>query len=182
MLLALTALSSFAVTTAGVYLYLYGATWCPYCRSLDNFFNQAYPGRYYFCKIDLYEDCKTNLKALNEYLVRSKGIPSEILGGIPQTLVIRDGRYLLAIVIGGITDSKFWDEITSMTPQERVLLIVPPNKYEIPVTFNEQAEIVSKYAPVSTTSGTSTGTLLVVPAVLAIIGIAVIAYALLRRR
>ncbi|MEM1623304.1 MAG: thioredoxin family protein [Sulfolobales archaeon] len=186
LLVASVALS--AVTTSGdVYLYLYGATWCPHCRSLDLFLAQTYPGRYYFCKIDLYEVCRNVLDSIRSFFA-SKGVSSEYLGYIPQTYVIKDGRYLIAVVVGAVTDIKFWQNITARSPQEKVVLIVSPEVYEIQVSFREQQELVelitkhtvTTTAPPSSQQGVEPR--LVIPIALIATGALVIAYSILRRR
>ncbi|MEM2007518.1 MAG: thioredoxin family protein [Sulfolobales archaeon] len=172
---------------SSVYLYLYGATWCPHCRSLDQFLTQAYPSSYYFCKIDLYENCKSNLDSIRSFFA-SKGVSSEYLGYIPQTYVIKDGKYLIAVVVGAVTDVQFWQNITARSPQEKVVLIVPPKVYEIQVSFQEQQELVAlvtKYTVTTTTLPSSQQIVepqLIIPIAFIVTGVLVIAYSIFRRR
>lgn len=172
----------------GVFLYLYGATWCPYCRNLDQFLSNTYSGSYYFCKIDVSKECQSGLDAIRSFLVKSKGLSSDLLGYIPQTYVIKDGRYLIAIVVGGVTDPQFWKNITARPPQERVLLVVPPNAYEVPMTFEEQRDLIARNLVVaSATTQPGQGAApavfyILVPGVLIGVGALVIAYAVVKRR
>lgn len=148
--LTVTAILALSEVFAGssVYLYLYGRTGCPACRALDEFLRQAYPGRYYFCKTDLSKVCENNHDQIVSTLV-SKGVSSEHLMYIPQTYVVRNGRYLVAVVIGAIRDPQFWENITVREPQERVLvvaLVKQPSVYEIPMTYEEQRELIAVIA------------------------------------
>ncbi|MCS7099351.1 MAG: thioredoxin family protein [Sulfolobales archaeon] len=173
------------VSSSGIYLYLYGATWCPACRTLDRFLSQSYAGIYYFCKIDVLDVCRTNFDSIRTLLV-GKGILREHLASIPQTYVVRDGKYLLAIVVGAVTDSQFWKNLTSRTPRESVLLVIPPNTYEVPMSFSEQYELLSRYlltAPRDTAAPVDAfSPQVVVPAVLVAAGAAVVVYAFVVRR
>lgn len=182
-------LTASAVSASGsVFLYLYGATWCPHCRNLDQFLSQTYAGNYYFCKIDVSKDCQSSLDAIRNFLVKSKGLSPDLLGYIPQTYVVRDGRYLIAVVVGGVTDLRFWKNITTRGPQERVLFVVPPNVYEIPMTFEEQYELIAKHPTVASATappsqGGTPGVLnVIVPGALIAVGALVIAYAVVKRR
>ncbi|MEM2077005.1 MAG: hypothetical protein QXV03_04950 [Sulfolobales archaeon] len=186
-LLVVAALLSAVAIGSDVHLYLYGATWCPHCRSLDQFLTQAYPGSYSFCKIDLYEVCKNNLDSIRSFFA-SKGVSSEYLGYIPQTYVTKDGKYLIAVVVGAVTDVQFWQNITARSPQEKVVFIVPPNVYEIKMSFQEQQELVAlitKYT-VTTTAPPSSQQIvkpqLIIPITLIATGVLVIAYSIFRRR
>lgn len=175
------------VSCESVYLYLYGATWCPHCKSLDQFFSRAYSDRHYFCKIDVDKNCQSKLNAVREYFTKNKGVSSEYLGYIPQTYVIRDGRYLIAIVVGGVTDPQFWSNITAMRPQDKVLLIIPPSAYEIPMTFEEQYELIQKftYMPATSSPPSQQPTFspqAIIPVILVALGSFAIAFAILKRR
>ncbi|MCX8185017.1 MAG: thioredoxin family protein [Sulfolobales archaeon] len=184
--LVVTAVLPISISGSSIYLYLYGATWCPHCRTLDQFLSQTYSGSYHFCKVDVLESCRTSFNSVRSLLI-SKGVSQKHLEGIPQTYVVRDGRYLLAIVVGAVTDTQFWRNLTSRGPQERVLLVVPPNAYEIPISFSEQYEIVSKYIAAATPKETATPTEIfssytLVPIVLIAAGVSIVVYAFIKRR
>lgn len=168
---------------SGVHLYLYGATWCPACRALNEFLSREYPGSYYFCKIDVSEACLSDLNRIAGVL-SSKGVPLKYLESIPQTYVVRDGRYLVAVVIGAVTDSQFWKNIIAREPQERVALVIPPDVYEIPMAFQEQYELVAlitKHAQASALEQ-KVNLKLLIPIVLVASGVILVTYAVLGRR
>ncbi len=183
-----TPVSSWITLGSSAYLYLYGATWCPYCRALDEFFSKTYVDSYYYCKIDVSEECRRAFDSLMKII--SARVPPEYreyLGSIPQTYVVRDGRYLIAIVIGAVTDARFWRNVSSIEPRERVLLILPPRAHEIPMSFAEQSDLVSKYVLVSRTAvqpgwGPVLSPQTLVPLALVAAGGALMAYAFARRR
>ncbi len=173
---------------SSTFLYLYGATWCPHCRDLDAFLSKRYTDSYLFCKIDLSEECRRAFDSLRGVLgTRVPPEYREYLGSIPQTYVVRDGKYIVAIVVGAVTDERFWRNVTAMEPRERVLLVVPPNVYEIPMSFSEQSDLVSKYILVNGAStrpsrGWELGPQILVPAALVAAGGALVAYAFIRGR
>jgi len=115
-------------------------------------------------------------------------VSSEYLGYIPQTYVIKDGKYLIAVVVGAVTDVQFWQNITARSPQEKVVLIVPPKVYEIQVSFQEQQELVAlvtKYTVTTTTLPSSQQIVepqLIIPIAFIVTGVLVIAYSIFRRR
>lgn len=184
-LLLLTLVPTPAMGDGGSFFYIFGVSTCPYCRALDQFFTQVYPGKSYFCKADLNDVCLQNFRTVLGILA-TKGIPQEELGGVPTTLVIKDWKYILAVVIGAVTDKNFWDNIVSTTPKEKIQVFVPEQStlkaYEVSISFDEQQNIVSRYLiiPQSTTSPFSRDVL--IPIILIGVGVAVIAYSLIGRR
>jgi thiol-disulfide isomerase/thioredoxin len=181
-------LASVPVPTAGSggdFFYIFGASTCPYCRALDQFFTQSYPGKSYFCKVDLDTKCSQNFNTVVS-LLATKGVPREELGYVPMTLIVRDWKYVLAVVIGAVTNTKFWDNITSRVPQEKTLVYIPEQSalkaYEVTMSFDEQQNIVSRYLVLPQGSSSPFSEYVLIPILLIGAGVAVIAYALLGRR
>jgi hypothetical protein len=194
-----------ALSSSDFLLYLYGATWCPYCRALSDFFSRNFPNNSYFCKIDLDEGCSSALRSLSSYLA-SKGAPSDVIGYIPLTLVVVRGKYVAAVVVGAVTDADFWRGLAGQAPSERVPVMLGRDRvYEVALTYDEQAKLVSSYVrlPTATTTPLTTSPLhpptvttevkpqpsglQLEPRVLAALalvlaGAALIAYSLVRRR
>jgi len=115
------------LSSSEFFLYLYGATWCPYCRALSEFFGKSFPGNSYFCKIDEDRSCREALSSLNSYL-ESKGVPKNVTGYIPLTVVIVEGRYVAAIVVGAVTDEEFWRGLARLAPRESVPVMLGREK------------------------------------------------------
>lgn len=146
-----------ALGSSDFLLYLYGATWCPYCRALSDFFSRNFPDNSYFCKIDLDEGCNNALRSLSSYLA-SKGAPSDVIGYIPLTLVVVRGKYVAAVVVGAVTDTDFWRSLAGQVPSERVPVMLGRDRvYEVALTYDEQAKLVSSYVRLPT-AATATGT------------------------
>ncbi len=186
--LAALAICAHTVLSSGeFFLYLYGATWCPHCRVLSDFFNKSFPGNSYFCKIDEDRSCKEALSSLNSYL-ESKGVPKNVTGYIPLTLVVVEGRYVAAIVIGAVTDTAFWRDLSRVAPREGIPIMLGRDRvYEVQLTYEEQAQLVSNYIRLPEATPTRSGLNQLEPQVLValalvVAGVAVVAYSLVRRR
>lgn len=184
-LLLIALVSTLAVGDGSSFFYIFGATTCPYCKALDQFFTQVYPGKSYFCKADLDNACLQNFRAVIG-LLATKGVPQEELGGIPTTLVIKDWKYILAVVIGAITDKNFWNNITSRTPSEKIQVFIPEKSmlkaYEVSISFDEQQSIISRYLILPQSSSSPFSERVLIPVLLIGVGVAVVAYALIGRR
>ncbi|MEM0246324.1 MAG: hypothetical protein QXW53_01250 [Desulfurococcaceae archaeon] len=97
------------------FFYVYGSTQCPYCRSLDAFFNQSFPEKHYFCPVNLDEKC------YKEYEVLVTSITGR--DAVPQTLVLRNesGRLVAtAIVIGAVMEQSFWEQLACGKPVNEI--------------------------------------------------------------
>ncbi len=169
------------------FLYLFGATWCPYCRALSEFFGKSFPGNSYFCKIDEDRSCREALNFLNSYL-ESKGVPENVTGYIPLTIVVVEGRYVAAIVIGAVTDAAFWRDLARAAPREEIPVMLGRDRvYKVQLTYEEQAQLVSNYVRLPEATATKPGLHQLEPQVLValalvVAGVALVAYSLVRRR
>ena len=127
---------------SGAHLYVFGASTGPYYRSLEKLFSEEYANRYYFCMLDKDYSCKIKKAEIVE-LLTSKYISNFYLKSIPQTFVVVDGKYVTAIVIGGITDPEFWENVTRREPGEFVLIVSHPFTSEIYMTYEEQMKLIN---------------------------------------
>lgn len=93
-----------------VKLTMFGATWCPYCKILKEFFEANYPNATCFMWID------ANVVASNAftylgYLEAQSGFLQHARE-VPQTVVLING-VTKAVVIGAVTDKEFWNKLMS---------------------------------------------------------------------
>ncbi len=97
---------------SAAFFYEYGASWCPSCRSLHEFFSSKYPNQHFFCAIDVYKACDDGFTKFATEVTGS--------GSIPQTLVLVNRTHVLAVVIGAVTEEGFWASISCAQPSARV--------------------------------------------------------------
>jgi len=131
--------------------------------------------------------CRDALELLKGYL-ESKGVPENVTGYVPLTLVVVKGRYVAAIVVGAVTDAAFWKDLARAAPRERVPVMLGRERvYEVDLTYEEQAQLVSRYVHLPTAtkpqpSGLQLEPQLLVAIALVAAGLGLIAYSLVRPR
>lgn len=114
----------------GINFYIYGSTNCPYCKSLEMFFESKIPGSSFFCDLDSVEECRNLFTTQSIYIVNNTSLNPDIpelilyklLGAIPRTLVVRNNAYILGVVIGAVEDLEFWINISCSKPGNKVPL------------------------------------------------------------
>ncbi|MEM0501105.1 MAG: hypothetical protein QXJ56_01740 [Ignisphaera sp.] len=91
-------------------LIAFGATTCPFCRNLHEFFEKYFKDKCLFLWIDdpNNADLFRNLAKIEQ----NNGLPPSYAYSVPQTIVVKHGEPI-AIVIGGITDASFWQNLLS---------------------------------------------------------------------
>ncbi|MEM1560335.1 MAG: hypothetical protein QXK24_01020 [Ignisphaera sp.] len=91
-------------------LIAFGATTCPFCRNLHEFFEKYFKDKCLFLWIDdpNNADLFRNLAKIEQ----NNGLSPSYAYSVPQTIVVKHGEPI-AIVIGGITDASFWQNLLS---------------------------------------------------------------------
>ena len=97
-----------------VLFYVYGMSTCPHCRVLHDFLRENYPNNFFFCDVYTSTECRDYFA---KYL-EATGLP----GYVPQTIVVKNMSYVLAIVIGEVTNTAFFDSLTKLEPSLEVPL------------------------------------------------------------
>ena len=101
-----------AGSAPNVFFYEYGAHTCPHCEPLHRFLEAHFPGHHYFCDMASTPECTVYFRAWLEVM--------HLPPYIPQTIVIKDGKYVVAIVIGEVRDASFWLKLASLKPSRRI--------------------------------------------------------------
>ncbi|MGC8675097.1 hypothetical protein [Fervidicoccus sp.] len=121
-------------TSSYVKFFVYGETGCPYCMHQISFFNTTFSQNYYFC--DISSNTTTCLTNFANW-IRFSGMPLSV----PQTFVIYNNTNLLAIVIGDVENTTFWN----------LFLSSPPNQTGFPVyVATDTGEVLAGYVNANT--------------------------------
>lgn len=89
-------------------LITFGSTTCPHCRNLHEFFEKNFKNRYAFLWVD--DPNNAELFRRLAQIEQNGGLPLSYAYSVPQTVVVRYGEPI-AIVIGEITDTDFWQKL-----------------------------------------------------------------------
>lgn len=123
--------------------YMLGATWCPHCRALHEFFEKNLRDKYYVCYIDQDERCKDAFIALWNELLAKIG---EGRFSVPTTIVIRENRTITAVVVGEVRDIEFWTRLACVNESKDIAYYLGGRQVGlIEVNTTDHSEIISKY-------------------------------------
>ncbi|MEM4717851.1 MAG: thioredoxin family protein [Desulfurococcaceae archaeon] len=118
--------------------YMFGASWCPHCKNLDRFFTNEFPESHYFCVIDKIRECYERFTSLSNDF--------KLGGYVPITIVVKDSRYILAIVIGEVVDKEFWLNLTCLTPSESIPVYTGTDEvFRVSLNTTDHGEYIRKY-------------------------------------
>ncbi|MGC9115453.1 MAG: hypothetical protein ACP5HH_05565 [Fervidicoccaceae archaeon] len=120
--LCFTTLSPLAATAVPkeVTFYELGESTCPHCVALLNTFAQNFPNNTYFCDIATNQACLVRFYSWLNF--------SSFPASVPQTFVIYNKTYILAIVLGEVDNATFWSNIANSAP----------NNVQFPIYIGEQ--------------------------------------------
>jgi len=90
--------------------YEMGESTCPHCAALLNLFAQNFPNNTYFCDIATNQACLVRFYSWTNF--------SSFPPSVPQTFVLYNKTYILAIVVGEVDNVTFWTNIANSTPSE----------------------------------------------------------------
>lgn len=90
----------------------FGATWCPHCNRMHQFFEQYYGDKVIFIWVDEDKDGSALFNRLVDLEVAA-GVDYNYAGGVPHILVLDRNGNVQAIVIGEAVDKSFWDGLLS---------------------------------------------------------------------
>lgn len=139
---------------SGVLFYMYGASWCPHCQVMHSFFEANFAGRHYFCVVDKVEECATKFTALWDGLLRNE---TSARFAVPTTIVVKDNKSILAIVIGEVRDKDFWTNLSCLNASNEIPLYYGNKLYRrIPVDSSDHVELIKNYLVFTTTSDITT--------------------------
>jgi len=93
-----------------VIFYEMGESTCPHCSALHNLFVQNFPNNTYFCDIATSQDCLVRFYSW----INISSFPLSV----PQTFVVYNRTYILAIVIGEVENVTFWTNLANSAPNE----------------------------------------------------------------
>jgi len=109
--------------------YTYASTRCPYCRRLHEFFeNSEFRGNYIFCYADVRRECIENYYRFTR---EARGLPStgsvgEVIDTtrlpVPFTIVIKNGTYVVGVVLGLVESRDFWLQLACSSPTREIPL------------------------------------------------------------
>jgi len=118
----------------------FGSKTCPHCKNLHDFFSKNYQGRYYFLWV---EDADGSRLFYELYKAEiNHGLSQDYAYAVPQTLVLRDGAPI-AVVIGEVTDVKFWNQLTSSEVTGEIPVYLGSNKYGVVLSNESLANLLS---------------------------------------
>ena len=119
----------------------FGSKTCPHCRNLHDFFSKNYQGRYYFLWV---EDSDGSRLFYELYKAEVKhGLSQDYAYAVPQTLVLRDGAPI-AVVIGEVTDVKFWNQLISGEATGEIPVYLGSSKYSVVLSNESLADLLSE--------------------------------------
>ncbi|MEM1696762.1 MAG: hypothetical protein QXJ18_04370 [Desulfurococcaceae archaeon] len=144
----------------GVHFYTYGHMGCPYCKALKEFFETRIPGSSVFCDISTVGEYYDMFYAQTSYIVNHTSLNPDVpqlllyrlVGAIPRTLVVRENKYILAVVVGAVEDLNFWMNLSCLEPSTRIPLFSGNTLVGyIELGTIDHSEFVEKWLPVATT-------------------------------
>ncbi|MEM1694989.1 MAG: hypothetical protein QXS14_03710 [Desulfurococcaceae archaeon] len=144
----------------GVHFYIYGQMGCPYCKALKEFFETRIPGSSVFCDIGTVEEYYEMFYAQTVYIMNHASLNPDVpqlflhrlVGAIPRTLVVRENKYILAVVVGAVEDLNFWMNLSCLEPGTRIPLYNGNTLVGyIELGTTDHSEFVEKWLPVATT-------------------------------
>ncbi|MCS7110779.1 MAG: thioredoxin family protein [Ignisphaera sp.] len=91
-------------------LIAFGSHTCPHCQNLHQLFEKHFKDRYIFLWIN--EPSSAALFRKLAQIEQNNGVPLNYAYSVPQTIVVKDGKPV-AIVVGGILDVAFWQDLLS---------------------------------------------------------------------
>lgn len=90
----------------------FGATWCPHCNKMHQFFEQYYGDKVLFIWVDKDEGGSALFSRLADAEVAA-GVDYNYAYGVPHILVLSNDGRIRSIVIGEAVDKSFWDGLLS---------------------------------------------------------------------
>ena len=164
----------------------FGSKSCPHCKALHDFFSSNYQGRYCFFWVEDTESSKLFYKLA---VVETNYGLGQYAGAVPQTLVFRDGS-LIAIVIGEVTDTRFWDQLILSNATNEVAIYLGSTKSSITIPNESLVSFLTdleKSIETQTTTQPQTNTaanapLNLVGVALVTVGIIILALYFIKRR
>ena len=114
-------------------LITFGSKTCPFCKALHDFFDSNYKDKYYFFWI---EDRRWFNLLFNLSMIEIRyGLSEEFAGKVPHTMVLVNGSPV-AVVIGEVADTEFWDRLISSNVTDVVVVYLGETRsgIEIPVS------------------------------------------------
>jgi hypothetical protein len=108
--------------------YTYASTRCPYCRRLHEFFeNTEFRDNYIFCYADVQRECLENYYRFTR---EAKELPStgsvdkviDPILPVPFTIVIKNGTYIVGVVLGLVESRDFWLKLACSSPTREIPL------------------------------------------------------------
>lgn len=93
-----------------VTFYEFGESTCPHCTALLNLFAQNFPNNTNFCDIVTNQACLIRFSSWINF--------SSFPPNVPQTFVVYNRTYILAIVLGEVDNATFWSNIGNSAPSD----------------------------------------------------------------
>lgn len=140
--------------TTGVVLYIYGMTTCPYCERLHEFLGANYPNLTTFCAIDRVQSCDSAFSKQTEVLLRrfnasislSTYILHRLFTSVPRTLIVKDRTHILAVVVGLVENTDFWNNLTCLEPSSKIPLFYGTTEIGyIDIDVSEQPSLLREW-------------------------------------
>lgn len=163
-------------------LVVFGSRGCPHCRALHDFFNENYQDRCYFFWVE--DAAASNLFRELATIELNHGLSQNYALAVPQTLVLVDGAPV-AIVIGEVTNTRFWNELMSSKATDVIVVYLGETKSSIEIPSEAFTSLLSDLGNTitqTTTQPSTTTQLNLVGLGLVIVGVAVLILYFVKRR
>ncbi|MFN3267635.1 MAG: hypothetical protein ACK416_00080 [Zestosphaera sp.] len=163
-------------------LVVFGSKSCPHCKALHDFFNENYQGKYYFFWVE--DAAASNLFRELATIELNHGLSQNYALAVPQTLVLVDGAPV-AIVIGEVTNTKFWNELMSSKATDVIVVYLGETKSSIEIPSEVFTSLLSDLGNTitqTTTQPSTTTQLNLVGLGLVVVGVAVLILYFVKRR
>ncbi|MEO3993950.1 MAG: hypothetical protein QN229_06590 [Desulfurococcaceae archaeon TW002] len=163
-------------------LVVFGSRSCPHCKTLHDFFSEKYQEKYYFFWVE--DAAASNLFSKLAMIELNHGLSQNYALAVPQTLVLVDGTPV-AIVVGVVTNTKFWNELMSSKVTGVVVVYLGETKSSIEIpneVFTSLLSDLEKTLTQTTTQSSTTTQPNLIGLGLVVIGVAVLILYFVKRK
>lgn len=163
-------------------LVVFGSKSCPHCMALHDFFSKNYQEKYYFFWVE--DAASLNLFYKLATIEINHGLSHNYALAVPQTLVLVDG-VPVAIVVGEVTNTKFWNELMSSKATSVVMVYLGETKSSVEIpseVFTSLLSDLENTLTQTTTQPSTTTQLNLVGLGLVVISVAVLILYFVKRR
>ncbi|QOR93910.1 hypothetical protein IMZ38_04465 [Thermosphaera chiliense] len=96
---------------ANMRLLMFGSKTCPHCGAMNDFLTKEFQDKYFVVWVSTGENLNLTLFVEIATAEYEAGLPEQYAYAVPQILVLDGNGRVKAIVIGELTDKKFWSSL-----------------------------------------------------------------------